>query len=236
MNDSKIVAAFAPGTREVVVTADGSQTLQLADSEVTYHSKYGAISESEHVYIGAGLQPFVGVEEPIRVFEMGFGTGLNAFLCYLEAKQTKIKIEYEGIEAYPLTKEDYRKLTFAHALRKSELHESFQMMHQAPWNKTIRIGQFFSMIKHNGKLEEFTTSRLFHVVFFDAFAPAAQPELWSEEMFQKMHDLLYPNGILTTYCSKGEVRRNLEKVGFMIEKLPGPRGKREMIRAHKPAE
>ena len=224
---------FAPMRRELQVTGDGSHTLQLASSEVTYHSRYGAIQESEHVYIGAGLQPFVGKTEPVRIFEMGFGTGLNAFLAYLEAREAKVKIEYEAVEAFPLEKEEYKHLNFAQVMGKRELCESFQMLHQTPWQRTIRIGSWFSLVKHKTSLLEFQTSKQFHVIFFDAFAPSAQPELWTAEVFAKMYDLLYPGGLLTTYCSKGEVRRTLESVGFIVEKLPGPYGKREMVRAHK---
>ncbi len=229
----KVPPIFATMMRELLITADGSHTLQLPDAEITYHSRFGAIQESEHVYIGAGLQPFVGNTDPIRVFEVGFGTGLNAFLAYLEAREAKVKVEYEAVEAFPLQKEEYKQLNYAHVLRKRELAESFQMMHQAPWNRNIKIGQLFSLTKHETKLESFSTDKKFHVVFFDAFAPSAQPELWTDEIMQQMFDLLLPNGILTTYCSKGEVRRSLERAGFLIEKLPGPRGKREMMRAHK---
>jgi tRNA U34 5-methylaminomethyl-2-thiouridine-forming methyltransferase MnmC len=225
---------FAPMMRELQVTEDGSHTLQLVDSPVTYHSRFGAIQESEHVYIGAGLQPFIGKEEPIRIFEVGFGTGLNAFLSYLEAKQEKVRVDYEAVEPFPLTRDEYKHLNYAQVLRKRELAESFQMMHQTPWGKTIRIGTLFTLIKHQMKLEDFDTHRKFHAIFFDAFAPSAQPELWTEEIFAKMYDFLYPNGVLVTYCSKGDVRRSLANVGFDLEKLPGPRGKREMVRAYKP--
>ncbi|MCA0381667.1 MAG: tRNA (5-methylaminomethyl-2-thiouridine)(34)-methyltransferase MnmD [Bacteroidetes bacterium] len=219
--------------RELHVTRDGSHTLQLINSEVTYHSRYGAIQESEHVYIGAGLQPFIGNTEPVRIFEMGFGTGLNAFLAYLEAREAKVKIEYEAVEAFPLVKEEYKHLNYAQVMGKKELCEAFQMLHQTPWNRTIRIGSWFSLVKHQANMLEFATTKKFHVIFYDAFAPTAQPELWTEDALGKMYNLLQPNGILTTYCSKGEVRRNLEAVGFSIEKLPGPYGKREMLRAHK---
>lgn len=224
---------FAPMMRELQVTRDGSHTLQLTNSEVTYHSRYGALQESEHVYIGAGLQPFMGKQEPVRIFEMGFGTGLNAFLAYLEAREAKVKIEYEAVEAFPLVKEEYKHLNYAQVMGKRELSEAFQMLHQTPWNRTIRIGSWFSLVKHQTNLLEFASTKKFHVVFYDAFAPTAQPELWTTEVFANMYDLLLPNGILTTYCSKGEVRRNLEAVGFSIEKLPGAYGKREMLRAHK---
>lgn len=220
--------------REIQVTGDGSHTLCLPDSEVTFHSRYGAIQESEHVYIGAGLQPFIGKTEPIRIFEMGFGTGLNAFLSYLEAKEAQVKIEYEAVENNPLSREEYKTLNYAEALRKKEFAESFQMMHQTPWNKTIRMGTMFSLIKHQVNLEDFKTDKSFHIIFFDAFAPTHQPELWSADIFGHMFDLLVPGGILTTYCSKGAVRRTLTDSGFTIEKLPGPWGKREMVRAIKP--
>lgn len=225
---------FAIMKRELQVTADGSHTFQLSESEITFHSRFGAIQESEHVYIGAGLQPFIGKVEPIRVFEMGFGTGLNAFLSYLEARTEKVRVEYEAVEAFPLEKEEYMQLNYAHVLRKPALAETFQLLHQAPWGKTIRLGQFFSLVKHQSKIEEFNSDKKFHVIFYDAFAPGAQPELWTEDVFYKLYDMLHDGGILTTYCSKGEVRRTLHSVGFDIEKLPGPRGKREMVRAFKP--
>lgn len=224
---------FAIMKRELQVTADGSHTFQLAESDITFHSRFGAIQESEHVYIGAGLQPFIGKVDPIRVFEMGFGTGLNAFLAYLEARTEKVKVEYEAVEAFPLDKEEYMQLNYAHVLRKPALAETFQLLHQAPWGKTIRLGQFFSLVKHTTKIEDFHSDKKFHVIFYDAFAPGAQPELWTEDIFYKLYDMLHDGGILTTYCSKGDVRRTLHSVGFDIEKLPGPRGKREMVRAFK---
>jgi tRNA U34 5-methylaminomethyl-2-thiouridine-forming methyltransferase MnmC len=225
---------FAPMAREIQVTNDGSHTILLQGSEVTYHSRYGAIQESEHVYIGAGLQPFMTKTSPIRIFEMGFGTGLNAFLAYLEAKEAQVKIEYEAVEAFPLVKEEYSQLNYAKALGKKELADSFQTFHQVPWNKAIRFGDWFTLLKHHNTLETFASNKQFHVIFYDAFEPGAQPELWTPEIFTRLHDLLLPGGVLTTYCSKGEVRRNLEAVGFVVEKLPGALGKREMLRAHKP--
>ncbi len=220
--------------RELQVTGDGSHTLIVQDSDITYHSRYGAIQESEHVYIGAGLQPFVGKAEPIRVLEVGFGTGLNAFLTYIEAKEEKVRIEYEAIEAFPLVREEYGKLNYAQVMRKRELNDTLQLLHQTPWGKNIKMGVLFSIIKHKVKLEDFKCPRNFHVIFFDAFAPNYQPELWTEEIFESMYNLLYPGGLLTTYCSKSDVRRNMEAVGFDIEKIPGPYGKREMVRAFKP--
>jgi len=235
MDNINSTPIFAPMVRAIQVTGDGSHTLHLPNSEVTFHSRFGAIQESEHVYIGAGLQPFINTTSPIRIFEMGFGTGLNAFLTYLEAKENQVTIEYEAVEAFPLLKEEYAPLNYAKALGKKELADSFQMLHQVPWNKIIRIGNLFTLIKHHIAVEQFVTSKKFHLIFYDAFMPAAQPEMWTEESFARMYELLLPNGVLTTYCSKGEVRRNLEAVGFLIEKLPGPAGKREMLRAHKPA-
>ncbi|HSC52844.1 MAG TPA: tRNA (5-methylaminomethyl-2-thiouridine)(34)-methyltransferase MnmD [Phnomibacter sp.] len=227
--------SFDPVDRKVELTDDGSHTIILPNTEIRYHSRFGAIQESEHVYLNAGLQPFLNFEGPVRVFEMGFGTGLNAFLTYLAAKENSVKIEYEAVEAFPLVQEEYKHLNYAHALGKRELSESFQMMHQVPWNKLIRIGSLFTMIKHQVPVEQFTTGKKFHVVYYDAFSPTAQPELWGHEAMSRMYDLLLPNGILTTYCSKGDVKRTLESVGFLIEKLPGPLGKREILRAHKPA-
>lgn len=220
--------------RTLQMTDDGSHTLQLAASEVTYHSRFGAIQESKHVYIEAGLQPFMHSTSPFRIFELGFGTGLLAFLSYQEAKDNNIKIEYETVEAFPLVKEEYAALNYAKALGKKELGESFQLLHQVPWNKIIRIGEWFTIIKHHIPVEQFVTEKKFHAIFYDAFMPAAQPEMWTAQSLARMYNLLLPNGILTTYCSKSEVKRNLEAVGFVLEKLPGPKGKREMIRAKKP--
>lgn len=234
MDNIQTSTALSP-TRILQITNDGSHTLQLQDSEITYHSRFGAIQESEHVYLTAGLQPFIFTTSTIRIFEMGFGTGLLAFLSYLEAKENNVKIEYETVEAFPLSKEEYAPLNYAKALGKREMAESFQLLHKVPWNKMVRIGEWFTLTKHHKPVEQFETDKKFHVIFYDAFMPAAQPELWTTERFAQMFDMLLPNGVLATYCSKGEVRRNLEAVGFLVEKLQGPKGKREMLRAYKPA-
>jgi tRNA U34 5-methylaminomethyl-2-thiouridine-forming methyltransferase MnmC len=131
--------------------------------------------------------------------------------------------------------EEYAPLNYAKALGKKEMGNSFQMLHKVSWNKTIRIGNWFTLVKHHIPVEQFVTSKKFHVIFYDAFMPVAQPEMWTEESFARMYNLLLPNGVLTTYCSKAEVRRNLEAAGFFVEKLPGPLGKREMLRARKPS-
>lgn len=205
--------------RELLLTADGSHTIAIPDLKVTYHSTHGAIQESLHVFIQAGLQV---IQAPlVRIFEMGFGTGLNALLTM---KYATIPVYYYSVERFPLTEEEVAGLSYGNTL------------HQHPWNEDVKISEQFTLHKAHGSLLAITPLQTFHLIYYDAFAPAAQPELWTKEVFEKLYSFLEPGGILVTYCSKGDVRRAMLAAGFIVEKLAGPPGKREMLRARRPIQ
>lgn len=202
--------------RELQLTADGSHTIAIPDLNVTYHSTHGAIQESMHVFIQAGLQ---AVQQPlVRIFEMGFGTGLNALLTMQYATTP---VYYYAVEQFPLTAAEVEGLSYGDTL------------HQYPWNEDVEISDQFTLHKAHGSLLEITPGQTFHLIYYDAFAPKAQPELWTREVFEKLYSFLVPGGMLVTYCSKGDVRRAMLAAGFTVEKLVGPPGKREMLRARK---
>lgn len=214
------------------LTADGSHTLYVEGLDETYHSKHGAIQEAEHVFISAGLDYFT--ELNLNVLEVGFGTGLNTFLTLLSAQKKNIKVNYTGIEAYPLSDEIIQQLNYTDELNSTkEEQELFQKLHEVEWESVQKITPYFNLIKWEVDLTEFKAEQQFDLIYFDAFGPRVQPEMWTKEIFEKMYTALNPNGILVTYCAKGSVKRTLKEVGFEIEALPGPPGKREMTRAVK---
>ena len=218
---------------KIINTDDNSHTIQINNSSVTFHSTKGAIQESNHVFINAGLkwyaEKFPG-NTNIRIFEVGFGTGLNALLTATIAKNFALNIEYQSIDLYPLSKEVYNRLNFAQILAEEKLY--YKIM-TATWNEEIQIADFFNLLKINTDFQSFISREGFDVVYFDAFAPEDQPELWTEEVFKKVFHFLNKCGVLVTYCSKSIVRKRLENAGFSVTKLPGPPGKREIIRAIK---
>lgn len=220
-----------------VVTKDGSHTISIPERNVTYHSLHGAIQESRHVFIEAGLLhsglfDYAGVHE---VLEMGFGTGLNALLTLAEADQHRNRLYYTAIELYPLSEAETSGLNYCEQLGLPPYQPLFTRMHACAWEEMTEITEYFRLTKTKRDLTEFTSDRLFSVVYFDAFAPNAQPELWTPEVFRKLYDMMRADGVLVTYCSKGSVRRALQAAGFTVEKIPGPPGKREMVRAKKAA-
>ena len=193
--------------RKIITTADGSHTIVLPELDVMYHSRHGAIQESMHVFIEAGLRHLIhqSTIQPINVFEMGFGTGLNAFLTAIEAKKQHKEIHYTAVEPYPLTVEEAASLNYSQSLQHTEW---FAALHQSSWSEDIRIGDYFTLRKEKTGLMNFSPpvrgeAERFNLIYYDAFAPAAQPELWAEEVFQKLYNMLAHNGILVTYCSKG---------------------------------
>ena len=220
--------------RIIQITEDGSHTVTVPSMNVTYHSKHGAIQESMHVFVNSGLNYFIEHtnSETINIFEMGFGTGLNALLSLQFAIQHNQNIAYKTVELYPLSIEEAIHLNYTGLINK-DLKESFYTMHDCDWNKVVELHPLFSFQKIQAGLREFELMQKFHVIYFDAFDPTAQPELWTESIFKKMLDLLFTNGILVTYCSKGIVRRAMQAAGFKTEKLAGPPGKREIVRAVK---
>ena len=224
------------GERRLTDTADGSHTIELPDIGEHYHSTEGAIAEARYVYIKPCLKEALEqfVDEPLRVFEMGFGTGLNALLTMAEAEQSGRRIEYTTVEAFPLQDTLYGKLNYAEQLSISE--RQFLALHEAPWNRLVEITPFFSIMKIQTDIRDmfFPAEPTFHAVYYDAFAPQYQPELWDETVFKALKVSLVDGAILTTYCCKGDVKRALKTAGFNIEKIPGYGKKREMLRATVP--
>jgi tRNA U34 5-methylaminomethyl-2-thiouridine-forming methyltransferase MnmC len=217
------------------MTGDGSHSIEVPELNACYHSIHGAIQESKHVFIQAGLIDsgvfdYVGVH---KVLEIGFGTGLNALLTLIEADKHANRIYYTGIELDPLNETEVNQLNYCEQLGLPQYQSLFEKMHQCEWNEMVEITNYFRLTKIKTDLKGFSTENVFFLIYFDAFAPTAQPELWTREVFDKMHSLLLPEGILVTYCSKGGVRRALQAAGFKVEKLHGPKGKREMIKATK---
>lgn len=222
--------------RNVIVTKDGSHSVEIPEWQVSYHSVHGAIQESLHVYLKAGLHHWFEQHQTAAacfVFEMGFGTGLNALLTSIAAEELHKKIIYEAVEAFPLEPAIVDQLNYWEALQRPDLQPVFRSLHNSDWNKPIAVTDLFTLKKANTSLFNFSTNQLFNLIYYDAFAPKAQPELWTEAVFAKLYAMLAPGGLLVTYCSKGVVRRALQASGFTVEKIPGPVGKREMIRAGK---
>lgn len=218
-----------------MLTKDGSLTMAIPGLDLTFHSRHGAIRESKHVFIEAGLSPLLQkLAETLAVFEMGFGTGLNALLTLMEAEKLRRTIHYTTLELYPLETCEALRLNYCEQLGKMDLLQYYKLMHDCEWDSKITLSPYFHFQKIRADLREFSSPTLFDLVYYDAFAPAAQPALWTPEIFQTIYQWLRPAGILVTYSSKGEVRRTLKSAGFEVEKLPGPPGKREITRAKKP--
>jgi tRNA U34 5-methylaminomethyl-2-thiouridine-forming methyltransferase MnmC len=218
--------------RKIIVTLDGSHSIEIPEMNVTYHSIHGAIQESKHVFIEAGLKSLILTEgAQLNVFEMGFGTGLNALLTIIEAEKPQKKIYYETVDPFPLDNTETRSLNYCKQLDREDLQPIFEQLHSCEWETKTSITENFHFKKSKSSLLNRENSETFELIYFDPFAPNAQPELWTKEIFEKMFAMLEPDGVLVTYCSKGDVRRTMQAAGFTIEKLPGPKGKREMIRA-----
>ena len=211
-----------------VKTQDGSHTLFSERADEHYHSLFGAVQESEHIFIRAGLEGYRKPEEELRVLEIGFGTGLNALLTRMWAEKKRQKVRYLGVEAFPLEEDTVAKLNYAGLLGFSE--DIFLKFHRA--TKQLEVAPFFTIrLLHKRFQDFFPENQTFDVVFFDAFSPESQPEMWTEEGFAKLFHALSDGGVLVTYSCKGTVKRALKAAGFRIEKLPGPPGKREFLRA-----
>jgi tRNA U34 5-methylaminomethyl-2-thiouridine-forming methyltransferase MnmC len=217
--------------RQVIkITADGSATLFVPELNEHYHSTFGAVQESMHVFIQNGL--YQKDIENLKILEVGFGTGLNALLTLLHS-EFKI-IEYHGIELFPLTWEMVIHLDYQNFLKlNSEQFKLFEDIHKAPWNKSCQINSGFILNKFNIPFQNFIPEVKYDLIYFDAFAPEVQPDLWDVNIFKSIYHLLNSKGILLTYCAKGIVRRAMQNCGFVVERLPGPPGKREMLRATK---
>ncbi|WP_311196101.1 tRNA (5-methylaminomethyl-2-thiouridine)(34)-methyltransferase MnmD [Antarcticibacterium sp. 1MA-6-2] len=191
--------------------------------------------EAEHVFINSGLHKTLeSGEETISILEIGFGTGLNALVTWKEAKGKNLTISYTAVEAYPVALEEVEKLNFAEELQEEGAREFFRTIHNLPWETIKTINSKFQLQKQKKFFQEISDIEKYNLVYFDAFGARVQPELWTEEIFGIMFNALKPGGILVTYAAKGSVRRAMQTVGFTVERLPGPPGKREMLRATKP--
>lgn len=222
---------------ELQLTKDQSHTLYVPELDETYHSRNGAVEEAMYVYIGRGLQDWItkNSEQPkstINILEIGFGTGLNAWLTAMAAERMHIQCNYHSLETLPLPEH------LIHQLNYTEQHSSteqqlYTTLHQVEWNQMIAINSIFSLYKHEVSLLDFKPETAYDIIYFDAFAPEKQPELWTRDCFDKLFHCLNPNGIIVTYSSKGDIKRLWREIGFEVERLPGPPKKRHMLRGRK---
>ncbi|HBB92233.1 MAG: hypothetical protein A2X22_06640 [Bacteroidetes bacterium GWF2_49_14] len=215
--------------RRIIITDDGSSTLYVPGLDEHYHSVHGAMRESMHVFIGNGLNRVE--KNPIAVLEVGFGTGLNACLTLEMLKRSSRGVYYESWEKYPLTNAEYEELNYTSL---DGVDESlYRSITGAPWNHEFRVYPDGILKKIEADFLNFTSPRYFDLVYFDAFGPDCQPDLWTAEVFNSIGIRQLPGSILTTYSVKGLVRRNLAEAGYQVEKVPGPKGKREITVAIK---
>lgn len=221
--------------REIIKTADGSTTIHIPDWNEQYHSKHGAINEANHVFIAMGFTHYLksNVIPNLKILEIGFGTGLNTFITFLKGEQQRQGVEYVGVEAYPVSYAEAKQMNYVEALNVKDKELIFEKIHQSPWEKSIALNSSFTLVKRQQFFKDIQDKNAFHLIYFDAFGARVQPELWTVSIFKKMFEALRVNGVLVTYAAKGSVRRAMQEVGFMVERLPGPPGKREMLRATK---
>ena len=217
--------------REIITTSDGSKTIHLPDWDESYHSKHGAVQEAYHVFIKNGLNLFKNTT--VNILEIGFGTGLNAIITYIEAEKMDLKINYTGVEAYPITLAEALEMNYVEALNFEDSDGVFEKMHEIPFGTVVALSDNFNIEKRNIFFDQIEDIDSFDLIYFDAFGFRVQPELWSTEIFLKMYKALKNNGVLVTYAARGVVKRSMKEVGFTVEKLAGPPGKREMMRAFK---
>jgi tRNA U34 5-methylaminomethyl-2-thiouridine-forming methyltransferase MnmC len=217
--------------RSIIQTRDGSTTIHIEGWDECYHSRFGAIQEAQHVFIKNGLSLFEN--KSISILEIGFGTGLNAFITFLESQKLNQKIDYVGVEAYPVSADEVVSMNYVSELNAENESEIFKKMHQCNWDEQIILRKDFLFTKRQLFFAEIDDVEMFDLIYFDAFGFDFQPELWSTAIFQKMYTALRAKGVLVTYAARGVVKRSMIEVGFTVEKLEGPPGKREMFRAKK---
>lgn len=217
--------------REIIITKDGSTTIHLPDWNETYHSKFGAIQEAKHVFIKCGLD--LVQTDSISILEVGFGTGLNAFITLLEAEKRKQYINYVGIEAYPIENNEIGNLNYATSLNVEDKQDFFVLLHEVSWEQKNKVTDYFLLEKRKQFFNDIKDVNAYHLIYFDAFGFDVQPELWGTEIFKIMYDALLEGGILVTYACRSVIKKAMMEVGFTVEKLPGAPGKREMLRAIK---
>lgn len=218
--------------REIRITEDGSKTIYIPELDENYHSFHGALQEARHVFIENGFRA-VNKQE-FAVLEIGFGTGLNALLTALEAEYSNKMIHYHGLEAYPVESELLAQMDYCSVIDSPKCEELFTTIHRAKFDQACSINVHFELTKIHALLKDYSPKAdQFDLIYYDAFGPRAQEDMWSISHFQKLFDSLKPGGIFVTYCAKGQVKRDLKSVGFQLESLPGPPGKREMTRGVK---
>lgn len=218
----------------LVFSEDGSHTIISEKFGVSYHSKFGSLQETQTVFIDAGLDYMVSRGyRSLSILEMGFGTGLNALMTYTSIKG--VEIDYHTIEAYPISEDQYTQLNYPTILEISEQETAdFLLMHQVESNSKVSLSNTFSFTKHITKIETYQTDQKFDIIYYDAFAPTSQEELWTPELMVKLFQMCNPGAVFVTYCAKGSFKRALKSAGFIVEALEGPIGKREMTRGKKP--
>lgn len=216
--------------REIIQTNDGSTTIHLPEWNESYHSKHGAIQEAYHVFIKNGLT--LKERQAISILEIGFGTGLNSFITFVEAKKTNQIIDYVGIEAYPVALEEAMQMNYPLEIDADQANV-FKQMHESNWEEKQTIGTNFTLTKRKQFFQDIEDKNTFDLIYFDAFGFRVQPELWSEAIFISMYEALKSNGILVTYACRTSIKKAMLSAGFSVEKLPGAPGKREMLRAIK---
>ncbi len=214
---------------KIQITSDQSQTLYNEELDETYHSVHGALRESQHVYIKSGLEEFKD-KEVVKIFEMGFGTGLNILLTWIYSQEHPQKIEFNTIELFPLELNVWSELTYAKGIEQQEI---FTKLHDADWEVESKIDEGFTLLKNEISLKDYASDKSFDLIYFDAFGPEVQPELWELPIFEKLYNMLDDGGVLVTYSAKGQVRRDMQTAGFTVERLEGPPGKREMLRGRR---
>ena len=222
--------------RKIVKTADGSTTIQITEWNEQYHSMHGAVQEAQHVFLKTGLDHFISKStlEQINILEIGFGTALNAFLTCIATDEKGVVINYEGVEAFPVSAKEIAQLNYIELTGENKYEKAFAKMHAVAWGGFEEITTNFNLKKRQQTFETITDKDQYHLIYFDAFGARVQPELWEENIFKIMFTALKEGGVLVTYAAKGSVRRAMQSVGFLVERLPGPPGKREMLRATKP--
>ena len=226
--------------RKIITTADGSKTIQIEDWNEQYHSKHGAIQEAQHVFIKEGLIHYRNLINKecqakavgISILEIGFGTGLNAFLTAIESERWNWNINYVGVEAYPVDDTEISQLNYAQEIN-TEKSDLFKKLHVTQWETANTITNTFQLTKRQQFFSNITDVEQFDLIYFDAFGARVQPELWTKAIFQTMYNALKPNGVLVTYAAIGNVKRAMKELGFIVERLKGPPGKRHMLRTTK---
>ncbi len=215
--------------KNLIITEDGSHTYFVPEIGESYHSKHGAIQESRHIFIDSGLKMIDKTE--IRIFEMGFGSGLNALLTLEYARLNNKSIHYDAIELYPIDNKEASVFNYPQLLGVSQ--DDFMMLHNSEWETGNDLTPFFNLHKTKADISTYSHKKLYDLIYFDAFSPNVQPDLWKTPIFIKLYKSLSPGGILSSYSVRGDFRRALKEAGFLVEKIPGPPGKRHITRARK---